>query len=204
MSDVNQRLSSFPFYLDHPDRWVFWDNGFSDVDCDEIIEVGSRNRLDQSTVFTSEGLDVDTTYRKSNTTFLFPSDIRDVFMKLRYMVMDLNSRYFRYDVTGFSEGLQFAEYRSPDGNYNWHVDRIGNFIPRKLSISVQLSDPDSYEGGDLELCDADQNDENYIMRLPRARGKLLMFPSWMPHRVTPVTSGVRHSLVGWVTGPPFR
>jgi PKHD-type hydroxylase len=64
---------------------------------------------------------------------------------------------------------------------------------------VQLTDPDEYEGGELELC---LGGEPFVV--PREQGTLITFPSYVLHRVKPTTKGTRHSLVGWVTGRPFR
>jgi PKHD-type hydroxylase len=64
---------------------------------------------------------------------------------------------------------------------------------------VQLSAPEDYDGGQLELRDGDE-----IVSGPRDAGTIVAFPSWVIHRVTPVTRGLRRSLVVWVGGPPFR
>ena len=69
---------------------------------------------------------------------------------------------------------------------------------RKLSVSVQLSDPSEYEGGDLEL----MVNRNYI-KVPKEKGTIIFFPSYLTHRVTKVTSGKRNSLVAWFHGPSF-
>ena len=66
-------------------------------------------------------------------------------------------------------------------------------------MSIQLSDSDDYEGGDLELMFREEP-----VKLDRTRGTLVAFPSFMLHRVTPVTRGTRWSLVAWITGPRWR
>ena len=92
------------------------------------------------------------------------------------------------NITG-AEDLQFATYKKDDF-YGWHKDaNIDN--NRMLSVSVQLSDPDTYEGGDLQIKD---------FLAERARGTILVFNSNLLHRVLPVTSGVRYSLVQWFSG----
>ena len=76
----------------------------------------------------------------------------------------------------------------------------GTFTLRKLSVSIQLSDPASYEGGDLEI-----NMGSFSKTAARDKGALIIFPSYALHRVHPVTSGERHSLVAWIVGnAPFR
>jgi predicted 2-oxoglutarate/Fe(II)-dependent dioxygenase YbiX len=95
------------------------------------------------------------------------------------------------------EPLQLAEYAVGDG-YDWHLDiGPGTADLRKLSASVQLSDPAEYDGGDLEIWGTGGVD--------RARGTIIAFPSYIPHRVTAVTRGVRRALVAWAAGDaPFR
>ena len=69
---------------------------------------------------------------------------------------------------------------------------------RKISIVVQLSDPLEYEGGELQISDGGTN-----RVCEKTKGTIIIFPSYLLHRVTPVTKGTRRSLVLWVTGPPF-
>jgi PKHD-type hydroxylase len=64
-------------------------------------------------------------------------------------------------------------------------------------MSVQLSEPDEYEGGELEFL-------NFEQPIPKDIGSLIVFPSYLVHRVNPVTRGLRRSMVSWISGPPFR
>jgi PKHD-type hydroxylase len=122
-----------------------------------------------------------------------------------------NAWNFDYDVI---EDLQFTKY---DGNmkqhYNWHADQrsvpYGNSVDailrgkiRKISFSVLLND--NYEGGNFEFETGLPHEENRITALTPSTGCAIVFPSFMYHRVTPVTKGVRYSLVGWICGKPFR
>ena len=113
---------------------------------------------------------------------------------------DANRHYFCLDISGIEGNIQLARYDSADrGFYNWHTD-FGHLAPnRKISISVQLSHPDDYEGGDLELFYDDPP-----VKLDRTRGALIAYPSFAVHRVTPVTRGTRWSLVAWIIGPRWR
>lgn len=94
------------------------------------------------------------------------------------------------------ESLQFTRYTAADrGHYDWHVD-IGASPTnswRRLSVTAQLSSPDEYDGGDLEI-----RITATAQTMDRRQGATLIFPSFVPHRVAPVTRGVRHSLVMWV------
>jgi PKHD-type hydroxylase len=91
-------------------------------------------------------------------------------------------------------------YESDNSHYDWHQDINPNTFnsPRKFSLVLQLSDPSEYEGGNLEIF----SDKIHVVE--KKRGMVVGFPSYMPHRVTPVVSGIRKSLVIWVCGPPFR
>lgn len=104
--------------------------------------------------------------------------------------------------------MQYTTYTSEDkGFYDYHQDSMGSTIkdnvdqrlPRKFSISLQLSDPSEYEGGDLLIKSGVTPGV-----APKAKGQVVGFPSFMLHKVTPVTSGIRRSLVVWVTGPAFK
>jgi PKHD-type hydroxylase len=97
------------------------------------------------------------------------------------------------------QGLQFTRYQAPGEHYEWHIDRGMQTGTRKLSLSLQLSDPDDYEGGDLEMWFGGEP-----TKASRERGMMTFFPSYVMHRVTPVTKGVRYSLVCWISGPPFK
>lgn len=105
---------------------------------------------------------------------------------------------------------QVMRYGPGDG-FDWHMDcgaPLAPFCTRKLSFSVQLDPPDAYDGGDLELA-AYQLGYDHALLEPqraaaRAQGTLIAFASFQLHRVTPVTRGGRHALVGWIHGPPLR
>ena len=98
------------------------------------------------------------------------------------------------------EPIQYTEYYSSGGHYDWHTDvGSGALSHRKVSITVQLSKPDEYEGGNLELLRGEYNEV-----APRGLGTVVIFPSYMLHRVTEITKGTRKSLVLWVGGSHYR
>ena len=105
-----------------------------------------------------------------------------------------------FDLSGFGDEIQYTEYFGENnGHYSWHGD-IGPNVPhRKLSIVVQLSDPEDYEGGELELSAG-----SYLVDGPKTKGTVIVFPSFVLHRVLPLTSGERRSLVSWVSGPRLK
>ena len=119
-----------------------------------------------------------------------------IFERVRQLVLSLNRRY-RFQLEGFTEPFHFITYK-PGGHFGWHCDLAGGQVStRKLSISVQLSDPSDYVGGDLEMC------PHGTIAEFRGLGNALAFPSYIPHRVGPVTAGLRQALVIWVHGTAF-
>lgn len=124
-----------------------------------------------------------------------------LYARIEQAVLELNRRLYRFDLYGLSESFQYTVYESSEGgHYDWHCDIGATAEPRKISLTLQLSEPDAYEGGDLLL----EGGTGSPMRAQKTRGSLVAFPSYMMHRVTPVTAGTRKSLVVWVAGPPFR
>jgi PKHD-type hydroxylase len=118
------------------------------------------------------------------------------------LVARANREAFEFDLTDFAESAQVARYGAEAaGHFDWHSDigRGALAARRKLTIVVQLSDPEAYEGGALEL-----RPDSGIHTAPRLRGQATMFPSFVLHRVTPVTRGTRWSLTLWAHGPAFR
>jgi PKHD-type hydroxylase len=99
------------------------------------------------------------------------------------------------------EKTQIGRYKSSDeGHYDWHMDAFTpiNGIQRKLSISILLSDPSEFEGGELQFKGIEDR------KILTKQGSIVVFPSFIEHRVTPVTKGVRYSAVTWASGPSFR
>ena len=98
----------------------------------------------------------------------------------------------------WSESFQYTVYEGAEGgHYDWHVRYWHQTVePRKISLSLQLTEPAAYEGCELMLEAGDGP-----IRADKARGTLIAFPSYVLHRVTPVTAGTRKSLVIWVAGP---
>ena len=129
--------------------------------------------------------------RKGRASFL-PGEASDwLHGRLVELLVRVNERHFRFELGG-SEPPQLAEYGPGDG-YDHHLDLgPGPAALRKLSASVQLSAPEDYDGGELELWNT--------APVERAQGAAVVFPSYLVHRVAPVTRGLRRSLVIWATG----
>lgn len=184
------------FKQDFPHEWCWWDNAFTPLELDAIIRIGERIEMSKGTTGGGDSAAI----RDSYVSWLFPNEITNwVFERLANVVLNANQQFYQFDLDGFFQGFQFTKYTAPGQHYTWHVDRGYGMGVRKLSLSLLLSDPDTYEGGDLELKFGEE-----VQQAPRKRGIITLFPSWSLHRVTPVTEGIRYSLVAWVSGPPFK
>lgn len=139
--------------------------------------------------------------RRSRTVFLEHEEKnRWLYERLWHAAIELNQRHFCVDISGMREKIQLARYDDSDhGFYSWHTDFSDIAPRRKISMSVQLSRPEDYEGGDLEPLFRSKP-----YRAERSKGALIAFPSFALHRVTPVTRGTRWSLVVWISGARWR
>ena len=198
---MNKKTQSsvWAFNLDKINLFSYWDKLFTPEECAHIIKIGKKLSLEKGKV-SSVNPQEDYKIRKSKISWIFPEkETRFIFDKVSRTVLNLNERFFDFDVTSMSEGFQFTNYKAPGSHYGKHVDRSTGTLPRKLSISIQLTDPSKYSGGDLLIHDGPKPIE-----MRKQIGDLIMFPSFVLHEVTPVTKGERNSLVCWVTGPSFK
>jgi PKHD-type hydroxylase len=123
-----------------------------------------------------------------------------LFRKLTDIVVQANTQWFGFDLNHI-ENLQYSVYHEGDF-YDRHVDHHfqgpGQY-PRKLSFSLQLTDPSEYEGGDTLLITSQDP-----FPIPKERGVITFFPSYTLHEVKPITKGTRKALVGWIHGPRWK
>ena len=143
---------------------------------------------------------LDNSKRRSKVYWLPKTDefieIYKIFFEL---VAKCNMEFYQFRLSEIAEHIQYTVYESQnEGFYDWHVDMGPGKARRKLSLVCQLSDPSEYEGGDLQI-----NTGN-IETVKKEKGMIVIFPSYLLHRVTPVTKGTRRSLVLWIEGPPFN
>lgn len=187
------------------EQFVVWENAFNDEQIEKIIEIGESFEFLDAKVGVNEtetNTVVDPKIRRSRISWVsLNENTKWLYQSLAYIIRKINGDCFSFDLYGFGEHMQYTVY---DGNnedhYDWHLDFGNNDpSPRKISVVVQLSDPEDYEGGELQLYCA-----NEPFTVKKAKGLLCAFPSWVLHRCTPVTKGVRKSLVVWVAGPNFR
>jgi len=205
-SITNQSISRA--YVTH--SYVYWDNIFTEDELNSISQMSVDDSLSDSRTLQT-GL---TEYRKSKVNFHHPNDDNIwIFDRLNNLINHVNNEFFNFDLNGY-EFYQYSEYREEDsGHYNWHTDvalggdnlnefkqGFAGLETRKLSISLLLNEPEvDFSGGDFYV---KMDDEG--THVPCKKGRAILFPSYTLHKVSPVTKGVRKSLVVWVTGPKFR
>lgn len=195
--DITRGGGAWPLKVDHVENWAWNNQVFTPEELDAIIEIGTSVELGKASTY---GPVQDDKNRNSFVQFLFPGEFTNwVFARLAGAITAMNDQFFGFDLTGMEQGLQFTRYTAPGEHYEWHIDKGYMTAVRKLSLSIQLSDPADYKGGDLELQFGMKP-----VKVSRKRGMATIFPSYTVHRVKPVKEGTRYSLVAWVSGPPFR
>jgi PKHD-type hydroxylase len=180
---------------------------FTPLQCDRIIALGSSLDVSGAQVGARD-VEVDEVLetRRSKTAWIvYDESTAWIYDKLGAVAARAN-RIYGFDLSGFTEDIQFTVYDEPDAFFDWHQDGLaGEVAARKLSMVLQLSEPDDYAGARLELFPIahDGIDTDWSERAHR-RGTVIVFPAFEHHRVTPLLDGTRHSLVCWIGGPPFR
>jgi len=187
------------------ESWLYFKQSIPTETCDHIINQSKNYPIQDATIGFNTGNKIDTAFRKSELRWINPDaepKIKDI---IWYHANRANRDSFDVDLRYIND-IQFTKYvgdSETPGKYDWHHDvdwQETKAFHRKLSLVIQLTDPDEYEGGDFEF-------DSTLPQLPpeaKLKGSVIVFPSFHVHRVTPVTKGVRHSLVTWVEGPHWR
>ena len=190
---------SFGLPLKHNfSEYIYFQGLFQPHEIQQILNLWEEDKTIKAT------LSGDQKYRdelrKSSVMFIDNiSEHQWIYQKLAGIAIKSNNDHYWFDLLGFHQELQLTRYGEGDF-FDWHLDfGKGEISARKLSLTVQLSDPDEYEGGDLQFMINEK-----IVNAPRQKGTIIVFPSFIIHRVTPITKGTRQSIVGWVSGPPYR
>ncbi len=173
-----------------------WPSSLNDDQIQNIIDASLVEPEIDAKTFSSK--DVLSDVRVSSIRWISSPEIKDL---LWSYVRRANYDAFNIDVDNNCE-MQYTEYHSTaGGHYDWHQDVhwYGQAdSDRKLSVTVQLSDADNYLGGNFEFDELKTNADF------RSKGTVLVFPSYIRHRVLPVSKGVRQSLVAWFKGPRWK
>lgn len=185
--------------------FAYWENFLTPEDMHNILTHPNWGYLQDGQVggYNDSGA-VMTETRRSKISWYAPDDkTRGVYEKIELTIREVNRQFFNFDLTAMYEPAQLGFYSEKDqGHYTWHIDAGAGPVmpPRKLTMVLQLNDPSEFSGGELQI----MYDRIDPVSLELKRGRAWFFPSYMLHRVTPVTRGERKSLVLWIGGPEFK
>jgi PKHD-type hydroxylase len=180
-------------------NWQLYPKNVDEETIQKIINVACETETKQAATFNKTETDVS--IRSSRVSWLNKHEwIRQ---NLFQYVNHANIHVFRLNVCDMAE-VQYTEYHaSENGHYDFHHDidwQRNDGFDRKISVTVQLSDPSEYEGGDFVFTETSTPEPDQA----KQKGSVLVFPSYLVHKVTPVTKGVRKSLVAWFEGPQWQ
>ena len=182
---------------------IVWQDLFSKSELDAMVRLGDGLALEKAELSVGgagyeniRATKVAWVPRGAQTEYLY--------RRMEEAVLEINARFLRFDLSALAD-LQYAVYGGQEGgHFDWHKDygrdpSDPRQEPRKMTLSLQLSDTSDYEGCDLQVRGGHEIDT-----APRTRGTLIAFPANVLHQVTPIRAGIRRSLVAWAVGPEFR
>ena len=175
---------------------------FSPKQCQMVIDKGMSLKKETAAVGMGqpEGSGVGTEKRITTISWIPFKDMPEMYRDIEKTMLQANNNHFGFEGMRLTEVAQFTHYLE-GGFYDWHMDNdlIGKHQPpvRKISMTLLLSDPSTFEGGELEFMS-----DGKTAKLKQ--GQAIFFASWLQHRVKPITKGERYSLVMWFGGPSFK
>ena len=175
---------------------------FTPQQCQMVIDKGMSLKKETAAVGMGnlKGSGVDTKKRITTVSWIPFKDMPEMYRDIEMTMLKANNNHFGFEGMQLTEFAQFTHYHE-GGFYDWHMDNdvVGQNQPpvRKISMTLLLSDPTTFEGGELEFMH-----KGKIAKLKQ--GQAIFFASWLQHRVKPVTKGERKSLVMWFGGPSFK
>lgn len=183
--------------------FVIWGGAFTSDECEQIKAVGELCEFTKASV--GEGAPIhDEEIRDTDIVWIEPhADNHWIFERMNELVAKINFDKFQLDLDRF-DGFQYSKYKV-DGHYDWHTDVMlapKNGLFRKLSLTVMLTEPDEYEGGEFMF--NLNGDQAKADSAKVKKGDLVCFYSNIPHKVAPVTAGERITLVTWALGSKMR
>ena len=179
-------------------NYYWFENGFSSQEVDTIINGSLEYEFQKAIIVDENNTDK---FRKSNIKWLpYDSKWEWVIDKIMSQVIEANNTIWNFELKSIIDNIQYTEYEGNGGHYDWHLDiGPGSISHRKISVVIQLSEPNEYEGGDLQIMTGSE-----YVTIPKGKGNVVIFPSFLLHRVVPLTSGNRKSLVLWVGGDHYK
>lgn len=176
--------------------WIYWNDVFTKEELAVVLHDCENLPTETGTTFGG----IDKEVRDSNVKFHNRTGQNAwIFDRINGILQAANEMYYNFDLNGY-DAFQYTTY-GPEQHYEWHMDMSMShnvYQPRKLSMSVLLND--DFEGGEFLV---NNGQESKADKVPLWPGRAVIFPSFMIHKVTPVTKGIRKSLVVWVVGPKF-
>jgi Rps23 Pro-64 3,4-dihydroxylase Tpa1-like proline 4-hydroxylase len=177
---------------------------FTHEELTEIVRLGEKQIVQQAMIEDKGNSTFNPHHRSTSVSWIpsLPTENHWLFQKLTDCITEVNERFFNFDLE-YIENLQYSVYHIEDF-YKEHDDMLDtNPDSRKLSFSLQLTDPKEYDGGELILS-IGLNENGERIKAAKEKGAIIFFPSYTIHEVSKVVSGTRKALVGWVNGPRFR
>jgi len=175
---------------------------FTPQQCEMVIQAGHKQKPEVAQVGMNnpKGGGVNTKKRTTTISWIPFKEMPEMYSQIEATMQATNLNHFGFENMKITEPAQFTEYPK-GGFYDWHMDLDinGSHEPpvRKISMTILLSDPSTFKGGQLEFME-----KNKVPDLKQ--GQAIFFASFIRHRVAPVTKGIRRSLVMWFGGTPFR
>lgn len=180
-------------------NYYYYASAFTPSEILQIKELGDKMPK-QKAVTGSSDVAQFSDYRLSEISWIPEMNESEwLYEKIAKYAVAANKEMWDFDIWGFPDDLQYTTYYGDGGHYDWHVDLGPGMSNRKMSVVLQLSTAEEYDGGELQI-----NIGSDVMTVKKELGLLCFFPSFLLHRVTPVTSGVRQSLVTWLGGNNLR
>ena len=175
---------------------------FTPKQCRMVIDKGMSLKKEEAGVGMGrpEGSAVNREKRITTISWIPFKEMPEMYRDIEKHMLQANNNHFGFEGMRLTEPGQFTHYHT-GGFYGWHMDNdvVGNHQPpvRKISMTLLLSDPSTFEGGELEFMTKGRSAK-------LQQGQAIFFASWLQHRVKPLTRGERKSLVMWFGGPPFK
>ena len=180
-------------------NYYWYKEGLDLMDVQKVEDLADTHPYTKGTIIGND--EIVESVRKSKIKWLYPNDDSQwLYDKIINMVVEANKTMWNFNLYSVIESIQYTVYSEGGGHYDWHMDiGPGSISHRKVSVTIQLSDPSEYEGGDLELWYG-----GGVIQIPKNKGLTVIFPSFSMHRVTPITKGTRKSLVLWLGGEHYK
>ena len=205
-----KRISNTPF-IRHRVFYPYctWDDAFTKDELNEIENYCETFDKESGKVFDPKQ-DLNKIRKSKVAWFIRPehAPLHKLFDNLNSVIEKVNEDFYNFDLNGYTSIQYTSYYGEESGEYGYHIDmhtgpqmeddHLKYNEVRKLSIVLFMSDPESYEGGKFTMKLGEDEFE-----IEQKRGRVILFPSFLLHKVHPVTKGVRKSIVTWVEGPKF-